>query len=88
MTTTAVYSLVVTMVSSDGEKREISYDAFSVGDASSKYELTLGTPDSPADFFVLDSFSTSNGAKFSAKDADNDDELAEACADLYDGPGW
>ena len=87
MTSTAVYSLVVSMVSSDGEKREISYDAFSVGDASSKYELTLGTPDSPADSFVLDSFSTSNGAKFSAKDADND-KHAYHCAERYTGAWW
>ncbi|VDI50323.1 Hypothetical predicted protein [Mytilus galloprovincialis] len=55
----------------------------SIGDAASKYRLTVGDYSGNAG----DKFNDHNGDKFSAKDQDNDSWVTH-CASVHQGPWW
>ncbi|XP_063427381.1 fibrinogen-like protein 1 isoform X1 [Mytilus trossulus] len=69
----------------DGNKRYAVYKSFSVGDASTKYQLTIGNYSGNAG----DGMSQFNGMKFSTYDQDNDN-YSDNCADhaLFKGGWW
>ena len=68
MTQSGKWQLRIDMKAFDGDTAYAVYDTFSVGDASSNYELTIGTYSGTAG----DSLSYHNNMTFSTKDRDND----------------
>lgn len=62
------------------------YTNFKVGDASSKYQLTISGYN-PNTSTAGDSFSSHNGTKFSTFDQDND-ESGHHCAQLFKSGWW
>ncbi|CAG2199449.1 unnamed protein product [Mytilus edulis] len=70
----------------DGNKRYAVYKSFSVGDTSTKYQLTIGKYSGNAG----DGMSYFNGMKFSTYDQDNDKHGSTNCADhsTFKGGWW
>ena len=76
-------SLRVDMEDFDGNKRYATYSTFKVGNAVTKYKLTVSGYEGNAG----DSLSYHNGMKFSTKDNDNDTSSRQ-CAITYKGAWW
>ena len=52
------------------------------------YNLEVGGYSSSVNHYVGDALTFHNGAKFSAKDQDNDENNVENCATKYESAGW
>uniref|UniRef100_A0A1X7T8J7 Fibrinogen C-terminal domain-containing protein n=1 Tax=Amphimedon queenslandica TaxID=400682 RepID=A0A1X7T8J7_AMPQE len=76
-------SLRVDLEDFDGVKKYATYSTFKVGNAVTKYTLTVSGYGGNAG----DSLSLHNGMKFTTKDQDND-ESSNNCAKLYTGAWW
>ena len=76
--------LRVDMADFDGNKRFATYSTFNVGNAITKYKLTVTGYKGNAG----DSLSYHNGMKFSTKNQDNDAGPSEDCAKRYKGAWW
>ena len=76
--------LRIDMESFDGDTAYAVYDSFAIGDASSKYQLTVGTYVGTAG----DSLKYHNGMKFSTRGRDNDIYSGRHCAEKYRGAWW
>ena len=83
MTQSGKWQLRIDMEAFDGDTACAVYDTFSVGDASSNYELTIGTYSGTAG----DSLSYHNNMTFSTKDRDND-AVSHNCANMFKGAWW
>ncbi|XP_052085421.1 angiopoietin-2-like isoform X1 [Mytilus californianus] len=83
LTASGKYELRIDMVDKSNKKKYAVYKRFSIGDAASKYGLTVGDYSGNAG----DLLKHHNGYKFSARDQDND-IYDRNCAALYEGPWW
>ncbi|XP_052086413.1 fibrinogen-like protein A [Mytilus californianus] len=82
LTSTGTYELKVVLTSSSKNIRFALYKTFIVGDAASKYKLTVGGYSGTAG----DSLAYHNGMQFSATDQDNDKNSGKCV--INDGPWW
>ncbi|XP_052085423.1 fibrinogen-like protein A isoform X3 [Mytilus californianus] len=82
LTASGKYELRIDIVKSNNKKYAV-YKKFSIGDAASKYKLTVGEYSGNAG----DGITSHNGYMFSAKDQDND-IWPKHCASVYQGPWW
>eukprot|EP00937_MAST-01D_sp_MAST-1D-sp2_P004628 g4628.t1 len=76
--------LRVELGAADGGTSFATYDDFRVGDAASKYLLTVSGYNGTAG----DAFSGHNGRAFSTKDQDNDQHSGISCSVRYKGAWW
>ena len=83
MTQSGNWQLRIDMEAFDGDTAYAVYDTFSVGDASSNYELNIGIYSGTAG----DSLSYHNNMAFSTKDRDNDAD-SRNCAQQFKGAWW
>ncbi|XP_071144329.1 fibrinogen-like protein A [Mytilus edulis] len=83
LTSSGKYELRVDMVDKNNKKIYAVYKIFVVGDAASKYKLTVGDYSGNAG----DYFSSHNGKKFTTVDQDND-TFKTNCADYNTGSWW
>ncbi|VDI15013.1 Hypothetical predicted protein, partial [Mytilus galloprovincialis] len=77
------YELRIDMVDKSNNKKYAVYKRFSIGDAASKYKLTVGDYSGNAG----DNLQYHNGDMFSAKDQ-NTDTLDRHFASVHQGPWW
>ncbi|XP_071144298.1 fibrinogen-like protein 1 [Mytilus edulis] len=84
LTATGKYELRIDMVDNSNNTRYAVYKRFSIGGAPSKYRLTVDDYSGNAG----DMLTYYNGAKFSAKDRDNDSLDNGHCASSFQGPWW
>ncbi|CAG2231795.1 Tenascin-R,Ryncolin-2,Angiopoietin-related protein 1,Ficolin-1-A,Ryncolin-1,Ficolin-2,Tenascin,Ficolin-1,Fibrinogen-like protein A,Ficolin-1-B,Microfibril-associated glycoprotein 4,Angiopoietin-related protein 7,Ryncolin-3,Ryncolin-4 [Mytilus edulis] len=82
MTSNGKYELRIDMTNNKNEKRYAAYKQFSLGDAASKYKLSVGSYIGNAG----DSMKYHNGMMFSATDQDNDQAGGDCTNGL--GPWW
>ncbi|XP_063416245.1 fibrinogen-like protein A [Mytilus trossulus] len=82
MTSSGKYELRIDLKNTKNEKKYAVYKQFSLGDAASKYKLSIGSHSGNAG----DSMKYHNGRVFSATDQDNDTTSSD-CAKSY-GPWW
>ncbi|MCL4125629.1 UNVERIFIED_CONTAM: hypothetical protein GTU68_014665 [Idotea baltica] len=68
----------------DGEKRWAKYELFHIEDSAGKYRLKLGDYTGDAG----NSLSYHNNESFSTKDADNDSDDYQNCAETRQGAWW
>lgn len=83
LTASGKYELRIDIVDKSNNKKYAVYKSFSIGDAASKYKLTVGDYSGNAGDYLR----YHNGHKFSAKDQDNDIRSIH-CASIYKGPWW
>ncbi|XP_035699734.1 uncharacterized protein LOC118432302 [Branchiostoma floridae] len=83
LTSQKAYKLVVILEDWTNTVAHAEYSQFAVGDATSKYTLQIGGYAGTTG----DSFTTSNGMKFSTKDQDNDNATV-SCANYNGRGGW
>ncbi|CAG2233987.1 Angiopoietin-related protein 1,Ficolin-1-A,Ryncolin-1,Fibrinogen C domain-containing protein 1,Tenascin-N,Ficolin-3,Fibrinogen C domain-containing protein 1-B,Fibroleukin,Fibrinogen-like protein 1,Ficolin-1,Ficolin-1-B,Fibrinogen beta chain,Angiopoietin-4,Tenascin-R,Ryncolin-2,Techylectin-5B,Microfibril-associated glycoprotein 4,Fibrinogen-like protein A,Ryncolin-3,Angiopoietin-2,Ficolin-2,Fibrinogen alpha chain,Tenascin,Angiopoietin-related protein 2,Techylectin-5A,Ryncolin-4 [Mytilus edulis] len=83
LTASGKYELRINMVDKNNNKKYAVYQNFSIGNAASKYKLSVGNYSGNA----VDKLKNHNGQMFSAKDQDND-KWAKNCASSYQGPWW
>ncbi|XP_076084686.1 fibrinogen C domain-containing protein 1-A-like isoform X2 [Mytilus galloprovincialis] len=83
LTSSGKYELRIDLTDMSNTKTYAVYKKFVVGDAASKYKLTVGDYSGDAG----DKMSYHNGMKFSTTDQDNDQSSGGKCADTY-GPWW
>lgn len=76
--------LYVDLRHGDGTTKYARYSNFSIGDATSKYTITVGGYSGNAG----DSLTGHSGHKFSTKDRDNDTHSSENCATRFKGAWW
>ncbi|XP_052075880.1 fibrinogen-like protein 1, partial [Mytilus californianus] len=79
------FELRIDLADFDGEARYALYRKFSVGDAKSKYKLTISGYSGNAG--TRDCLSGHNGILFSTTDQDNDNHHIN-CANSYNGGYW
>ncbi|VDI44537.1 Hypothetical predicted protein [Mytilus galloprovincialis] len=84
LTASGKYELRIDIVDTFSYHKYAVYRIFSIGDAASKYRLTVGDYSGNA----VDSLKHHNGYKFSAKDQDNDSYTRYHLAYIYQGPWW
>ncbi|CAC5423047.1 Fibrinogen-like protein 1,Fibrinogen-like protein A,Tenascin,Ryncolin-2,Ryncolin-4,Techylectin-5A,Tenascin-N, Angiopoietin-related protein 7,Ficolin-2,Ryncolin-1,Tenascin-R,Ryncolin-3,Ficolin-1 [Mytilus coruscus] len=82
MTSSGKYELRIDLTNNKNEKRYAAYKQFSIGDAASKYKLSVGSYSGNAG----DSMKFHNGMLFSSTDQDND-QAGGDCVKRY-GPWW
>ncbi|CAC5423052.1 Fibrinogen-like protein A,Ryncolin-4,Angiopoietin-related protein 7,Angiopoietin-related protein 1,Ficolin-3,Ficolin-1-B,Ficolin-2,Ryncolin-1,Tenascin-R,Fibrinogen-like protein 1,Ficolin-1,Fibrinogen C domain-containing protein 1-A,Tenascin-X,Tenascin-N,Ryncolin-3,Fibrinogen C domain-containing protein 1,Ryncolin-2,Angiopoietin-2,Fibrinogen alpha chain,Tenascin,Fibrinogen C domain-containing protein 1-B,Angiopoietin-4 [Mytilus coruscus] len=82
MTSSDNYELRIELTNNKNEKKYAAYKQFRIGDAASKYRLTVGSYSGNAG----DSMKYQNGMMFSATDQDNDKSSSD-CA-KGGGPWW
>ncbi|VDI14343.1 Hypothetical predicted protein [Mytilus galloprovincialis] len=82
LTSSGKYELRIVLTNNKNEKRYAAYKQFSIGDAASKYKLSVGSYSGNAG----DSMKYHNGQPFSATDQDNDKSSAHCASSL--GPWW
>ncbi|XP_076070731.1 fibrinogen-like protein A isoform X1 [Mytilus galloprovincialis] len=82
MTSSGNYELRIDLTDNKNEKKYAAYKQFSIGDAASKYKLSVGSYSGNAG----DSMKYHNGMMFSATDQDND-KTSSDCTGSY-GPWW
>ncbi len=87
MTSANAMELLVTMETFDNKTYEARYSSFSVGDAASKYMLSVSgyNSNSTADERLM---RYNNGKRFSTKDQDNDSTLNFDCAASRQAGWW
>ncbi|XP_071141723.1 fibrinogen-like protein A [Mytilus edulis] len=83
LTASGKYELRINMVDKNNNKKYAVYQSFSIGNAASKYKLSVGDYSGNA----VDKLKKHNGQMFSAKDQDND-KWAKNCASHFQGPWW
>ncbi|XP_076084683.1 fibrinogen-like protein A isoform X1 [Mytilus galloprovincialis] len=83
LTSRGRYELRIYLTDLSNTEKYAVYKTFIVGDAASKYKLTVGNYSGNAGDYMA----YNNGNKFSTKDQDNDDFLGAAWAMAY-GPWW
>ncbi|XP_077976774.1 ryncolin-1-like [Styela clava] len=84
------YELRVDMEDWEGNKAYAKYGAFSIGDSSTNYRLTVGQYSGNAGNSLEDSYQGQplhQGRPFTTKDADHD-IVSYNCADTYKGAFW
>ena len=84
MTQSGNWQLRIDMEAFDGDTAYAVYDSFSVGNASTNYQLTIGAYSGTAG----DSLAWHNNMAFSTKDRDNDNNSGHSCANVYKGAWW
>ncbi|XP_052077181.1 fibrinogen-like protein A isoform X2 [Mytilus californianus] len=82
MTSSGKYELRIDLTDNENVKKYAAYKQFSIGDAASKYKLSVGKYSGNAG----DSMNYHNGKLFSATDQDNDQNSGD-CTD-GSGPWW
>ncbi|CAG2249272.1 Tenascin-R,Ryncolin-2,Angiopoietin-related protein 1,Ficolin-1-A,Ryncolin-1,Tenascin-X,Ficolin-2,Fibrinogen-like protein 1,Tenascin,Ficolin-1,Fibrinogen-like protein A,Ficolin-1-B,Ryncolin-3,Angiopoietin-related protein 7,Angiopoietin-4,Ryncolin-4 [Mytilus edulis] len=82
MTSSGKYELRIDLTDNKNEKRYAAYKQFSIGDAASKYKLSIGSYSGNAG----DSMKYHNGMMFSATDQDNDQAGGDCTNGI--GPWW
>ncbi|CAC5362067.1 Fibrinogen-like protein A [Mytilus coruscus] len=82
LTSSSKYELRIELTDMSNTKKYAVYTTFVVGDAASKYKLTVGDYSGNAG----DKMAYHNGMKFSTTDQDND-EHGSSCVSTY-GPWW
>ena len=83
MTQTGNWQLRIDMEAFNGDVAYALYESFSVGNASTNYQLNIGTYNGTAG----DSLATHNHMAFSTKDRDNDGRRGD-CANFYMAAWW
>ena len=84
MTQSGNWQLRIDMEAFDGDTAYAVYDSFSVGNASTNYQLNIGAYSGTAG----DSLRVHNSMAFSTKDRDNDIWSDGDCANYYKGGWW
>ncbi|VDI47145.1 Hypothetical predicted protein [Mytilus galloprovincialis] len=82
LTSSGKYELRIDLTDKSNTEKYAVYKTFVVGDAASKYQLTVGDYSGNAG----DQMAYHNGMKFSTTDQDNDQNSGK-CVDNY-GPWW
>ncbi|XP_071141356.1 fibrinogen-like protein A isoform X2 [Mytilus edulis] len=82
LTSSGKYELRIDLTDQPTTKKYVVYKTFVVGDAASKYKLTIGDYSGNAG----DQMAYHNGMKFSTTDQDNDQDSGK-CVDNF-GPWW
>ncbi|XP_071142637.1 fibrinogen-like protein 1 [Mytilus edulis] len=83
LTSSGKYELRIDLTDMSNTKKYAVYKKFIVGDAASKYKLTVGDYNGDAG----DQMTYHNGMKFSSTDQNNDEHGGTHCVDNY-GPWW
>ncbi|XP_052085757.1 fibrinogen-like protein A [Mytilus californianus] len=84
LTSSGKYELRVDIIDKKNKKWYAVYKTFVVGDAKSKYKLTVGDYSGNAG----DKLTYHNGMKFTTVDQDNDPYSSSNCAQLQNGSWW
>ncbi|XP_060069192.1 ryncolin-1-like [Ylistrum balloti] len=85
LTASGLYELRVVLEDFQGNRKVANYRSFSVGDASSKYRLSIdGYSGDAGDSLKFDH----DGHAFSTADADNDGAQSVNCAQTHSGGYW
>ncbi|CAC5416745.1 Fibrinogen-like protein 1,Fibrinogen-like protein A,Tenascin,Ryncolin-2,Ryncolin-4,Fibrinogen C domain-containing protein 1-A,Angiopoietin-2,Ficolin-2,Ryncolin-1,Tenascin-R,Ryncolin-3,Ficolin-1,Fibrinogen C domain-containing protein 1-B,Fibrinogen C domain-containing protein 1 [Mytilus coruscus] len=82
------YQLRIDLKDFQGNTRYAVYSTFSIGDADSKYKLTIGGYTGTAGDSMKDPDITLNGMMFSTTDQDNDEKSKHCARDIKKGPWW
>ncbi|XP_077861848.1 ficolin-2-like [Saccoglossus kowalevskii] len=85
VTSQKTYQLRVDMTEWDSTAHTVTHDSFAVGNETSKYILSVGNK---IEGDLNDALSFHSGAQFSTTDQDNDNNVADDCADLCKGGWW
>ncbi|VDH98910.1 Hypothetical predicted protein [Mytilus galloprovincialis] len=83
LTSSGKYELRIDLTDKSNTEKYAVYKTFAVGNAASKYQLTVGDYSGNAG----DKMAYHNGMKFSTTDQDNDQNGGGNCVDSY-GPWW
>ena len=84
ITALGTYELYIGMEDAFRDQAWAHYSSFKIGDAASKYALSIGTYDGTAS----DALEDHNGYKFSTFDQDNDSDKSRHCSQIYKGGWW
>ncbi|XP_077970112.1 fibrinogen-like protein 1 [Styela clava] len=84
LTSDGDFELRIDLEDWEGNKRYAKYSSFSIGSASTKYQLNVGGYSGNAG----DSLDYHNAMKFTTRDQDNDEKSGGNCASEYNSGGW